>query len=439
MTRPSTALLTDHYELTMLAAALRDGSASRRCAFEVFARGLPPGRRYGVVAGTGRLLDQLTNFRFGDVEIGALQRAGVVDRATTAHLTRWRFAGDVWGYAEGEPFFPGSPILSVAGTFADCVLLETIVLSVLNHDCAIAAAGSRMVTAAAGRPLLEMGGRRTHEQAAVAAARAAYLVGFEASSNLEAGRRFGVPTSGTSAHAFTLVHDDERAAFAGQLEALGDATTLLVDTYDVDDSVRLGVELSGGRLGAVRIDSGRLPEEALRVRALLDSLGATATRIVVSGDLDEHSIADLRQVPVDSYGVGTSLVTGSGAPTAGLVYKLVARESTSGGPLRPVAKQSAGKVGHGGRVAAHRQLRDGRAVHELLTTLDPGAGLATPAPDGARSLLHRLVAGGDIIGTEPLTVARERHARTLAELPDTARELSPGEPALPVLRDGTAI
>jgi nicotinate phosphoribosyltransferase len=434
VTGHSTALLTDHYELTMLAAALRDGTATRRCSFAVFARGLPAGRRYGVVAGTGRLLGLLADFRFGDPELAALQRNGVVDLETARHLARWRFGGDVWGYGEGEVFFPGSPILSVDGTFADCVLLETLLLSVLNHDCAVAAAGSRMVTAAAGRPLLEMGSRRTHEQAAVAAARAAYLVGFAATSNLEAGRRFGVPTSGTSAHAFTLVHDDERTAFASQLAALGDDTTLLVDTYDVDDAVRLGVERSGGRLGAVRIDSGNLPEEARRVRALLDSLGATTTQVVVSGDLDEHSIAELRDVPVDLYGVGTSLVTGSGAPTAGLVYKLVARESTPGGPLQPVAKRSVGKSDHGGRRVAVRTLVDGTATAEVHTALDPAAARRPPTSDpGRRELVGRLVDRGEVVGAEPLTAARERHARALAELPARARELTPGEPALPVL------
>lgn len=431
--RLSTALLTDHYELTMLAAALRDGTASRRCSFAVFARGLPAGRRYGVVAGTGRLLALLADFRFGDAEIIALQEAEVVDADTLAHLAQWRFRGDVWGYGEGEVFFPGSPILSVDGTFADCVLLETLLLSVLNHDCAVAAAGSRMVTAAAGRSLLEMGSRRTHEQAAVAAARAAYLVGFDATSNLEAGRRFGVPTSGTSAHAFTLVHDDERAAFASQLATLGDDTTLLVDTYDVDDAVRLGVQLSAGRLGAVRIDSGNLPEEALRVRALLDSLGATATRIVVSGDLDEHSIAELADVPVDVYGVGTTLVTGSGAPTAGLVYKLVAREATPDGPLLPVAKRSAGKSDRGGRTVAARTLVDGTATAEGHTALDPSARRRPPASDPSRrELIQQLVAQGEVVGAEPLAAARERHVRALAELPPHARDLTPGDPALPI-------
>ena len=322
---PGTGLLTDHYELTMLTAALRSGAAERRAVFEVFARHLPHGRRYGVVAGTGRLLDTLERFTFGPDELGFLRDARIVDDATLRYLESYRFGGSIWGYPEGDCYFPGSPILVVQGTFAEAVVLETVVLSILNHDCAIASAASRMVTAAGGRPLIEMGSRRTHELAAVASARAAYIAGFTTTSNLRAGHDYGVPTSGTSAHAFTLVHDSERHAFASQLEALGTGTTLLVDTYDVPRAVRAAVELAGPSLGAVRIDSGDLPVVARQVRELLDELGARKTRIVLTGDLDEYSIAALAAMPVDGYGVGTALVTGSGAATAALVYKLVAR------------------------------------------------------------------------------------------------------------------
>src|SRR6201997_1218212 len=322
----TTALLTDHYELTMLQAALRSGAASRRAVFEVFARHLPHGRRYGVVAGTGRLLDALERFRFGPDELSFLRENQVVDETTLQYLSSYRFSGNIWGYAEGDVYFPGSPILVVEGTFAESVLLETVVLSILNHDCAIASAASRMVTAAgglgpSGRPLIEMGSRRTHEVAAVAAARAAYLAGFASTSNLRAGYEYGLPTAGTSAHAFTLLYDgpdgpDEPGAFAAQVAALGTGTTLLVDTYDVTTGVANAVAAAGTALGAVRIDSGELGGLARQVREQLDRLGATKTRIVVSGDLDEFSIAALRAEPVDSYGIGTSLVTGSGAPTA---------------------------------------------------------------------------------------------------------------------------
>ncbi len=288
-----TGLLTDHYELTMVSAALRSGAARRRAVFEMFARELPGGRRYGVVAGTGRFLRALEAFRFSADDIGFLRRNGIVDENAARFLAAYQFRGDIWGYAEGDCYFPGSPILVVEATFAEAVVLETLALSIFNHDCAVASAASRMVTAADGRPIIEMGSRRTHERAAVAAARAAYLAGFATTSNLRAGYEFGVPTAGTSAHAFTMVHDDERQAFTVQLEALGKGTTLLVDTYDVARAVRTAVELAGQDLGAVRIDSGDLREVAHAVRAELDSLGATGTRIVITGDLDEHAIAAL--------------------------------------------------------------------------------------------------------------------------------------------------
>ncbi|GAA3115914.1 nicotinate phosphoribosyltransferase [Planomonospora alba] len=422
----SGALLTDHYELTMLQAALRSGAASRRCVFEVFARQLPGGRRYGVVAGTARVLDALEHFRFGEDELAFLAAHRVVDAPTLDFLAGYRFRGRVDGYPEGECYFPGSPIMTVEGTFAEAVLLETLILSVLNHDCAIACAASRMVQAAGSRPLIEMGSRRTHELSAVAAARAAYLCGFASTSNLMAGRVYGVPTAGTAAHAFTLLHDSEEQAFAAQLASLGAGTTLLVDTYDVAQAVRTAVELAGPELGAVRIDSGDLAEAARDVRAQLDALGAQRTRIVVTGDLDEYSIAALAAAPVDGYGVGTSLVTGSGAPTAALVYKLVARESASG-VLEPVAKRSVGKPSRGGRKEAFRRLDDsGTAVAELVT-------VAREQPPGTRPLQVPLVRDGEVVWKEGLEESRARHRAAFAELPVTAHQLSRGDAAIPTV------
>ena len=441
---PGTALLTDHYELTMLEAALHSGAAHRRAVFEVFARHLPHGRRYGAVAGTGRLLDAIERFRFGPEELSFLRDSGIVDETTLRYLSSYRFGGNVWGYAEGDVYFPGSPILVVEGTFAEAVLLETLALSVLNHDCAIASAASRMVTAAGGpggRPLIEMGSRRTHERAAVAAARAAYIAGFASTSNLHARFTYGVPSGGTSAHAFTLVHDSERHAFLSQLSSLGTGTTLLVDTYDVARAVRTAVEVAGTSLGAVRIDSGDLPALAASVRSLLDSLGATSTRIILTGDLDEYSIAGLAVAPVDGYGGGTSLVTGAGAPTAALVYKLVARsdgplaDSADAAPvpdweLRPVAKRSVGKPGRGGRKWAVRHRTDsGEAVTERISVVPPDPGPAD------RVLLRELIRGGKIVGREPLSAARERHQAVLAELPAYALQLSRGYPAIPTVFD----
>jgi nicotinate phosphoribosyltransferase len=406
--------------------------------FEVFARHLPNGRRYGVVAGTGRLLDALERFRFGADELDFLRETAVADDVTLRYLASYRFTGDIWGYAEGDCYFPGSPILVVESTFAEACVLETLALSVLNHDCAIASAASRMVTAADGRPLIEMGSRRTHELAAVASARAAYIAGFATTSNLRAGYAYGVPTSGTSAHSFTLVHDSERQAFTAQVDSLGAGTTLLVDTYDVAAAVRAAVAVAGPELGAVRIDSGDLPVVAREVRALLDSLGAERTRIVLTGDLDEFSIAALAATPVDGYGVGTSLVTGSGVPTAALVYKLVARASSAGGggAMEPVAKRSVGKPGRGGRKWAVRH-RDqhGTALSERVSLTPP-----EPGPLD-RELLVPLVADGEVVGhsgaegVSGVEAARARHRESLAELPPYALQLSRGYPAIPTVFD----
>src|SRR5689334_10961614 len=388
----------------MLSAALRDGTADRHCVFEVFARRLPTGRRYGVVAGTGRLIELIERFRFGAADIDYLRGRGIVDDPTARWLSGYRFGGEVSGYPEGELFFPGSPILTVTGTFAESVILETLVLSVLNHDCAVAAAAARMVTAARGRPVIEMGSRRTQESAAVAAARAAYLAGFAYTSNLEAGRRYGIPTTGTAAHAFTLLHDDESAAFASQVAALGKDTTLLVDTYDISQGIRNAIAVAGPELRAIRLDSGDLSVLAAQSRQLLDSLGAAETKIVVSGDLDEYAIAALAAEPVDSYGAGTAVVSGSGAPTAGLVYKLVEVDG------RPVVKRSENKATVGGRKTAYRRHKPtGTAVEEIVLT---GASAVTADPQPGDRLLQRpLVRDGEPVADLPTLEQSRTHLR----------------------------
>ncbi|GGP61074.1 nicotinate phosphoribosyltransferase [Streptomyces sindenensis] len=426
---PSTALFTDQYELTMVQAALKAGTADRHSVFEAFTRRLPEGRRYGVVAGTGRVLDAVENFHFDDEMIGFLRQQEIVDEPTLEWLARYRFSGDIWGYPEGEVYFPGSPVLRVEGSFAECVLLETVILSILNHDSAIAAAASRMSAAAGGRRLIEMGARRTHELSAVASARAAYVGGFDATSDLAAGFRWAIPTVGTSAHAFTLLHDTERDAFRAQVDSLGRGTTLLVDTYDVTEAVRAAVEIAGPELGAVRIDSGDLLLVAHRVRQQLDELGATGTKIVVTSDLDEYAIASLAAAPVDAYGVGTQLVTGSGHPTCSMVYKLVARAGSAepDAPLVPVAKKSLGaKSSVGGRKwAARRTDEHGVAEAEVIGT--------GPVPDelAGRQLLVELVRGGEVVAREPLDTVRERHVAARAGLPMSAIQLSRGEPVIP--------
>ena len=425
----SSALLTDKYELTMLEAALLDGSAHRQCAFEVFTRRLPNERRYGVVAGTARVLRAVRDFVFTDEQLEDLD---FLSEETIEYLRNYRFTGQIDGYREGELYFPNSPILTVRGTFAECVILETVVLSILNADSAVASAAARMVTAAAGRPIIEMGSRRTHEYAAVTAARAAYLAGFDATSNLEAAKRYGIPASGTAAHAWTLLHTnpdgtpDEAAAFRAQVEAHGVGTTLLVDTYDITQGVNTAIEVAGTELGAVRIDSGDLGVVSRQVRRQLDGLGAKNTKIVVSSDLDEFAIAALRSEPVDIFGVGTSVVTGSGAPTAGLVYKLVEVEGT------PVAKRARGKESKGGAKGAIRIFRNtGTAIDEVTYTLDG------EQPDaGDRNFVQLsipMVRDGELVSEIPtLDESRDYLAKQLITLPWEGLALTRDEPALSV-------
>jgi len=425
---PTTALLTDHYELTMVRAALRAGTAHRGSVFELFARRLPEGRRYGVVAGVGRFLRALRQFRFDDESLQFLRDRKIVDHVMADWLANYQFSGDIWGYPEGEIYFPGSPIVIVESTFGEAVVLETLLLSIYNHDSAIASAASRMTAVAGDRPCIEMGSRRTHELAAVAAARAAYIAGFDSTSNLEAGRRYGVPTRGTAAHSFTLLHASEREAFAAQIAELGTETTLLVDTYDVFEAIKTGVELTNGQLGAVRLDSGDLGLLAAQVRELLDSLGASRTKIIVTSDLDEFTLAALDAAPVDGYGVGTALVTGSGHPTSEFVYKLVARSESDelAAPMVAVAKKSTNKISVGGRKYALRRLSEqGTAEAEII-----GIGASPSGDSNDRRLLVQLVDGGKIIGEESLDTSRERHRRARAELPLEALKMSRGEPVI---------
>ena len=416
-------LLTDRYELTMLQAAMRSGKAERKCVFEVFSRNLPAGRRFGVVAGTGRVLDAVANFRFGSDEIEYLSEAEIIDKPTLEFLANYSFQGTIEGYREGELYFADSPVMSVTGTFAEAVILETVILSILNYDSAVASAAARMKAAAADRVLVEMGARRAHEQAAVAAARAAYIAGFAATSNLEAGRSWGIPTMGTSAHSFTLLHDSEAEAFTAQIDALGERTTLLVDTYDIKEAVKLAVELSGGKVSAVRIDSGDLGEVAVSVRKQLDELGAKDTKIVVTSDLDEYTIAALAASPVDRYGVGTSLVTGSSHPTAGFVYKLVSH--SDGGDWVDVAKKSKGKSSRGGKKNAAREIESGKAVAEQVGSDVKGRALQTVLWEAGPVPEH--------IGKAGVRAAREHHAQVIGELSPTALRLSKGEPAIPTV------
>src|SRR5699024_3524724 len=430
------------------------GLDSRRCVFEVFTRSLPDGRRYGALAGTGRLLEAIADFRFDEADLRYLHRTGSLDEETLDHLAEYRFTGDVHGYEEGELYFPGSPVLRVEGTFGDSVLLETVILSILNHDSGVASAGSRMVTAARGRPCIEMGGRRVHEDAAIAAARAAYVVGFDSSSNLAAGAHYRVPVAGTAAHAFTLLFDSEEEAFRAQLASQGAGTTLLVDTYDVEHAVRTAVALAGPELGAIRLDSGDLAAQAGQLRRLLDSLGATDTKITATGDLDEYRVEELAEAPIDGYGIGTRLVTGGGHPAPGFVYKLVEREGADG-LMHPVGKRSQDKATLGAGKSAYRLLVGGQAraelvlpgeeevaefERELTSALISVQASVDWALTALRPLQSPLIRGGEAVESlsapQRVQAARSRHAASVAELGLPAEDGPDGPVVIPTVTDG---
>ncbi len=392
----------------MVASALESGVAHRESVFEVFTRRLPAGRAYGVVAGMNRLIEAIGNFRFSDEVIDHLVSVGVVSTGPmTEWLANYRFGGDVTGYADGELFFPYSPVLMVEGSFAECVVLETVLLSVLNHDCAVASAAARVTDAANGHRLIDGGSRRTDPDAAIASARAAHIGGFDTTSNLEAGRRYGIPTAGTTAHAFILAHATEKIAFEAQRKAMGVASTYLVDTFDIEDGIRNAVDVVGPDIGGIRIDSGDLLDDARRARKLLDELGATECRIVVSSDLDEYRITELEDAgaPIDAYLVGTRLVTGSGHPTASMVYKLVsiADSDDPDEPMRAVGKLSPGKRTIGGRKNVHRTLdAEGYWDAEVLSVL----------PIDLSETAHRpqvpLIRSGRVVTSFELQHARDR-------------------------------
>jgi nicotinate phosphoribosyltransferase len=376
------------------------------------------------VGGTGRLLEALSTFSFDEDTISWLLEEHIVSSELATFLSSYRFEGDVHGYMEGEVFTSLSPILRIDGRFCD-LLLETLVLSILNYDSGVATKATRVVHAAQGHRLIEMGSRRTNEAAAVSAARAAYVAGFDATSNLAAGMSYGVPTAGTASHAFILAHRSERQAFEAQVTAQGTGTTLLVDTFDTEAGTELALDVAGPELRAIRIDSGDLTDAARRSRKLLDQRGATNVKITVTGDLDEFAIAELlaNDAPVDSFGVGTKLVTGYSPP--GFVFKLVAIED--GATMRSVAKRSIGKMSNGGAKDAYRLFVDGVAATELVVPRDSPV---TGPPESSRALTHRLVERGHSVVDTSLDLARSTAMAAIAELPPRAFALSAGEPVL---------
>lgn len=427
------ALETDLYQLTMAAGYFHRGLADTTATFELFVRNLPRARRYLVACGIESALDYIEALRFEEDDIAYLRELPAMRDAMTPtfveYLRAFRYRGDVFTVPEGTVVFGGEPMVQVRGSLLEAQMLETFLLSTINHGTMIASKASRVVTAAAGRSLFEFGTRRTHPDAALSCARAAYLVGFAGTSNVEAGKRFGIPVMGTAAHSWTMAHADEETAFANYAATFPQSTILLIDTYDTLRGAERAARIVGDKLKGVRIDSGNLGEVSRGVRTILDAHGLTATKIFASGDLNEHAIAELLRggAPFDGFGVGTELVCSTDAPALGGVYKLVQWER--GGKRRAIAKFAEGKATYPGAHQVYRSVGvDGELV-DVLALADE------PVPAGARGLLERRILSGIRVGErEPVDAIRERTMAAVRCLPSRFHSLSPTESSAPSLQ-----
>src|SRR5438309_5625247 len=363
------ALLTDLYELTM-AAAYFDGKFHATASFELFVRALPPQRSFLVAAGLEQALDYLEKVRFEPEDIEYLRRHPVFQHVSAAffdYLKDFRFNGEVWAMPECTLVFEEEPLLRVTAPIIEAQIVETFLLSTLTFQTMVASKGARMVDAAQGRGVVEFGSRRAHgAEAGVLAARAAYIAGCSGTSNLEAGRRFGIPTFGTQAHSFVMAYGDEEESFRNFERLFPEHGVLLIDTYDtlaaVDKIIHAGLQPR-----SVRLDSGDFVELSREVRKRLDQAGLSETKIFASGDLDEFVIADLlaRGAQIDAFGVGTALATSKDAPALGGVYKLV--DVASGDAPSYRAKFSEEKITYPGRKQVFRLPNcDGSAREDVI-------------------------------------------------------------------------
>jgi nicotinate phosphoribosyltransferase len=425
---PVTALATDLYQLTMMAGYFHTGRHSLRATFELFTRRLPPHRNCLLFAGLDQALSYLQDLSFTAEEVAWLATLPMFSRVSPdffEFLRSFRFTGDVWAMAEGTPFLPDEPVLRVTAPLAQAQIVETALLAIVSFQTTIASKAIRLVNAAGEHPVMEFGARRAHGiDAALYAARAAYLAGCTSTSFVEAGRRFGIPLSGTMAHSWILAAESEREAFVEYADLFGDGTVLLLDTYDVADAATAIVD-AGLRPQAVRLDSGDFLALAHRVRQILDRGGLQATRIIVSGDLDEWRIRDLVRAgaPIDGYAVGTALTTSEDAPALGGVYKLVEIEEQGG--MRPVMKRSTGKSTRPGAKQVWRIFDRTFATRDVVALVDE------PPPRGADALLQPVMRDGRRLSASPtLAELRARCAQQVAAMPPfiTALDASTGYP-----------
>jgi nicotinate phosphoribosyltransferase len=422
----SLSLQTDLYELTMMAGYYSTGFMPA-ATFDLYVRELPPNRSFLVAAGLEQALDYLEQLRFTETDIAHLRTLPALQRVRPdffdEYLPRFRFTGEVWAVEEGMPIFPPAPLLRVTAPLPEAQLVETALLAYVGFQTSVASRAARIVDAARGRAVVEFGARRAHGiEAGVLAARAAVIGGCSATSNVEAGRRFGIPVSGTMAHSWVMSFPDEIAAFRQFSKVFGDEAVLLLDTYDTLDAAR-SVVASGLQPRTVRLDSGDLVALGRLVRNILDDGDLRSTRIFVSGDLDEWRIERIVQAgaPVDGFGVGAALSTVTDAPSLGAIYKLV--EIERGGVMTPVMKRSTGKQTYPGRKQVWRLFDDGTASEDVVEIAGEPLDVV-----GARPLLKLAMSGGAREQPAlPLSELRDRSRAALAAIPDSVRRLQDPE------------
>ena len=427
------ATSTDLYQLTMAAGHWQAGRQAT-ATFELFTRRMPKDRSYLVSGGLEAVVEYLTSFHFTEAEVAYLRGVpsfSAVGDGFFDYLLKLRFSGDLWALPEGTPVFPDEPFLSISAPLIEAQLIETALLALVNYPTSVATKAARIVEAAKGRSIVEFGARRAHgTEAALIAARAAYIGGCLGTSNVEAGMRFGIPVFGTVAHAWIMAYDDEVEAFRAYQRTFPHNAVLLIDTYDTLRAARRITEaFAPGEIAGVRLDSGDLDELARGVRGILDDAGFTATRILASGDLNEWSIAELvaSGAPIDSFGVGTDLTTVRDAPALGVVYKLVELEED--GVVDFKMKFSDGKATWPGRKQLWRSFgEDGTASGDLVTLHDE-----PPPFDSSVPLLEPVLRGGERI-VPPGTIEELRACTRDAvdRLPANLKTLAAPETPYPV-------
>ena len=417
------ALLTDLYELTM-SASYHSRGMNGEATFDLFVRDLPAHRNFLVVCGVEQALEYLEGLRFDQDSIDYLESLGLFEDTFLDYLSGMSFSGDVWAMNEGEVAFAREPILRVSAPLIEAQIVETFLLNCITFQTMVASKAARVSLAAGERDFLDFSLRRDHgADAGLKAARAAYVAGASATSNVLAGKMFGIPVSGTMAHSYVMAFESETEAFRAFARDFPDQAILLIDTFDVAQGARRAVEVArdlaseGVVLKGVRIDSGDLAALTRQVREILDEAGLTETRIILSGDLDEYRVKEMLDagVPVDTFGVGTQMGTSADSPFLGGVYKLVAEAGV------PKVKLSAGKVTLPGVKQVFRVTEASTMERDVIT-------LADETIEGGRGLLEPAIASGR--RTRPLEAladVKERCAAALAQLPPSLRTLEPAE------------